>query len=394
MRCAKPLAERAILDREGDRCGQAGGDLVGEGGAGQDRDRRLRLGLAGDVVHQLHRRLLHALGAEDERRIERRHRREHGAHMLGGRDDEQGVAVGERGELGGGPDRGVERNAGEEQAILVVAVDAFDHLGLERPQQGFAAARRDLGERRPPGAAADDSDLHAFTPAPRTFSASGSSGQRARAGASSASVRPASKRSAPAQAIIAALSVHSHEGGATKGRPAFLRQPGQRRADAGIGGDPAGDDQRLRLRHPLERPAGAVDEAVDHRLLEGGGDVLGPVAAAVPGAEDGALEAGEGEMGLARAEQRPRQRHGGGIAGQSGALDRGPARKAEAEQFGGLVERLAGGVVDGGGEAPVAAEALDGQQAGNGRPRRAAADRGKRGRARSASARGHGPRDG
>ena len=86
------------------------------------------------------------------------------------------------------------------------------------------------------------------------------------------------------------------------------------------------------------------------------------VAAAVAGAKHGALQAGEGEMRLGRAEQRPRQRHGGGIARPRRALDRGAAGKAEAEQLGGLVERLAGGVVDGGGEAPVAAEALDVEQ--------------------------------
>src|SRR3546814_8020293 len=60
------------------------------------------------------------------------------------------------------------------------------------------------------------SDL--FTPAPRAFSAVGSSGHRARARVSSGSVSPAAKRSAPAQAIIAALSVHSQPGGATKRR--------------------------------------------------------------------------------------------------------------------------------------------------------------------------------
>ena len=49
-------------------------------------------------------------------------------------------------------------------------------------------------------------------------------------------------------------------------------------------------------------------------------------------------------MGLGRAEQRPRQRYGGGIARLRRPLDRWAAGEAEAEQFGGLVERLAGGV--------------------------------------------------
>ena len=44
-------------------------------------------------------------------------------------------------------------------------------------------------------------------------------GQRGRAAASSGSVYPRAKRSAPAQPIIAALSVHSVGGGATSGNP-------------------------------------------------------------------------------------------------------------------------------------------------------------------------------
>jgi glycerol-3-phosphate dehydrogenase len=44
-------------------------------------------------------------------------------------------------------------------------------------------------------------------------------GQNARAGASSGSMSPRASRSAPAQAIIAALSVHSQPGGTEKSRP-------------------------------------------------------------------------------------------------------------------------------------------------------------------------------
>ena len=61
-----------------------------------------------------------------------------------------------------------------------------------------------------------------MTPAPRTVSAAGSSGQRGRAPTSSESgAQPARKRSIPAQAIIAALSVHKASGGATKRKPRF-----------------------------------------------------------------------------------------------------------------------------------------------------------------------------
>src|SRR5207244_12696442 len=114
------------------------------------------------------------------------------------------VALTGIGDVRRGPNRLVQSDAGKEERVFAAFVYRRDDFVLQRPQQGLApAARRDLRERRAPGAAADHADLlegHAFTPAPRTFSASGSSGQRARAGASSGSVKPAAKRSAPAQA--------------------------------------------------------------------------------------------------------------------------------------------------------------------------------------------------
>ena len=118
--------------------------------------------------------------------------------MLGRRDDQPGVAAGEVGEIAGGADRRVERHPGEEDMVLVVAVDRLDDLGLARPEQGLApAARRDLRQRGAPGAAADHPQPFELMPSPPRRAPSpppGSSGQRARAGASSASVRPASKR--------------------------------------------------------------------------------------------------------------------------------------------------------------------------------------------------------
>src|SRR3546814_2369752 len=85
-------------------------------------------------------------------------------------------------------------------------------------KDGIAVGGRDLGQGRAPCTRADYANSHAFTPAPRAFSAPGSSGQRGRAATSSPSVNPAANRSAPAQPIMAALSVHSQSGGATKGR--------------------------------------------------------------------------------------------------------------------------------------------------------------------------------
>ena len=63
-------------------------------------------------------------------------------------------------------------------------------------------------------------------------------------------------------------------------------------------------------------------------------------------AQHDTLEPGEREMRLARAHQRPREGHCPGIARLRRALDRRPAGETEPEQLGGLVERLARGIVD------------------------------------------------
>ncbi len=140
--------------------------------------------------------------------------------MLGRSHYQQGIAIGEIGEIAGGLNARAELQSAQIDWVFVDRVDGRDHVVFQRPQDGFAApVRRDLCERRSPGAAADDPEFHALTPAPRTFSARSSSGQRARAGASSASHMPPAKRSTPAQAIIAALSVHSQPGGTLKRRP-------------------------------------------------------------------------------------------------------------------------------------------------------------------------------
>ena len=215
----------------------------------------------------------------------------------------------------------------------MIRIDGFGDFGLQRPQQSVPPrAGGDLGQRRSPGAAADHRqplDCHAFTPAPRTFSAASSSGQRARAGASSPSMRPAAKRSAPAQPIIAALSVHSQSGGTLKARPLALGQLGKRRPHRPVGGDPAGDDQSRGHRPMLECQRRAIDHAIDHCLLEAGGDVRGLSLARCDGALDRALQAGEGEMRLAAADQRARQRHGAGIAVAAPA-PRSPGRRDRA----------------------------------------------------------------
>ena len=141
------------------------------------------------------------------------------------------------------------------------------HSNVSRPP-----ARRDLRQRGAPGAAADDADVHAFTPAPRTFSALSSSGQRARAGASSSSVSPSAKRSAPAQAIIAALSVHSQAGGTLKPRPSRLASSASAERIAVLAATPPATTS-AGASLIAKREQGTIDQAVDHRLLEAGGDV-------------------------------------------------------------------------------------------------------------------------
>src|SRR5215207_6660636 len=80
------------------------------------------------------------------------------------------------------------------------------------------------------------------------------SGQRACGSAASVSVSPSARRSAPAQAIMAPLSVHSSGGGA------------------------AGTDQRGRLAvllaENLEAGAQPVGDDLDHALLERGAHVV------------------------------------------------------------------------------------------------------------------------
>src|SRR5690606_9558834 len=56
----------------------------------------------------------------------------------------------------------------------------------------------------------------ALTPAPMAGGAAGSSGQRARAARSRGSLWPSFRRSIPAQAIMAPLSVQRRGGGATR----------------------------------------------------------------------------------------------------------------------------------------------------------------------------------
>ncbi len=74
------------------------------------------------------------------------------------------------------------------------------------------------------------------------------------------------------------------------------------------------------------------------------------------------LEDGKAEMRLLAADQRPWQRYRGRIAVPCELLDRGAPGIAKAEQLGGLVEGLAGGIVDGRREPLIIAHAANFEQ--------------------------------
>ena len=188
-------------------------------------------------------------------------------------------------EIGGRLNGRIERDARQERGVFVPVVDAGDRLRLVCPDQHVPP--RPAGnrcKRGTPSAGADDANglirlavlcivllrhapspwgpyrrfsarlpSHALTPAPAAGGASGSSGHRARAGVSSPSTRPLASRSAPAQAIIAALSVQRPTGGATSRKP---------RRSAVSSSAPGGADLRRRRPRPQEsvgrhRPAGS-----------------------------------------------------------------------------------------------------------------------------------------
>src|SRR3546814_7735901 len=132
--------------------------------------------------------------------------------MLCGCHHQNGIADGEIIKACRRLDCRIQVIAGQENAIAVGFVNRASDFLLERPDKdGIAVGGRDLGQGRAPCTRADYANSHAFTPAPRAFSAPGSSGQRGRAATSSPSVNPAANRSAPAQPIMAALSVRSEE---------------------------------------------------------------------------------------------------------------------------------------------------------------------------------------
>ena len=232
-------------------------------------------------------------------------RAEHGAHMLGRGDHQPGVAArpGRRNCWSrGSPGRasGPCRKTGFSWMRLI----AVDDLGLERPQQGLAPARRgDLGQRGAPGAAADHRQLfdpHAFTPAPRTFSAPSdraasapAPARRARRSARPRSAPPRPRRSSPHCRCTASRAARRSGGRCSLGELRRARRGPRdwrrrRRRRPGVGAS-----RRFERAPRCGRRGSRPPPAGSWRRCR-----LGLMLAARHRALHRALEAGEGEMRL------------------------------------------------------------------------------------------------
>ena len=177
---------------------------------------------------------------------------------------------------------------------------------------------------------------------------------------------PAANRRAPAAPIIAPLSVHRAGRGTISGSPSASASPASRARSAAVRGhaaaehDRAGADRR-------GRPDRLGRQDVDDGVLEAPGELghdrlgerrLGRVGQAGIGPRLGddppgrGLEPREAEV-VRVAEPRPREDAVAAGRRLGRATDRRAAGVAEAEQPPDLVERLAGGVVEGRAEQPV-----------------------------------------
>ena len=177
---------------------------------------------------------------------------------------------------------------------------------------------------------------------------------------------PAARRAWPASAIIAALSVQNSGRGKWTLAP-IARRLGERRAQAPVGADAAGDHQPVGGRSAVQRAQRLGHERLDHRVLESARDIGARRVverAAAHGDHHRGLEPAEAEVEARPVEHRPRKfvHAVAPLLGQR--RERRPAGIAEAEQFRGLVEGLARGVVLGFAEHPVAADARDLDQHG------------------------------
>ncbi len=125
--------------------------------------------------------------------------------------------------------------------------------------------------------------------------------------------------------------------------------------------DAACDYQRPEARLP-ERAKGFRDERIHDRVLESPRDVgtrRFVERAAAHRDDDRGLQSAEAEIESGPVEHRPREFEHAVAAVLGNRSERGPSRIAEPEELGGLVEGLAGSIILGLAENPVAPDACD-----------------------------------
>ena len=210
---------------------------------------------------------------------------------------------------------------------------------------------------------------------------------------------PASSRSWPAAAIIAALSVQRRREGTASCQPRSAHSARERLAERGVRGHAAGEHHAVDA-EVARRPHGLAHQHLHHRRLEGGGDIghlargrAGPPRAHVK--RHRRLDAAEREVRCAVAHLRGGEcdrARASPVAGD--ALDGGAARVSEPEELGDLVEGLARGVVARLADALVAPAARARRTARCGRPTRPARGTGSSAGSPRGTRRRRGPRGG
>ncbi len=139
----------------------------------------------------------------------------------------------------------------------------------------------------------------------------------------------------------------------------------QHLADRLVGRDPAGGDQRRRFAEAVVKKAQPATQSVqhhlDHRLLERRaqvGDVLVGERRDPLGREpQRRLQSRQREVAIGPARHRARQREAGGVAELRFVLDLRAARIIEPQEFCGLVEGLADGIVERGAQPHIVPDA-------------------------------------
>ena len=203
---------------------------------------------------------------------------EHRRKELRGDDRQQHRHIGQIGQIAGRADRRVPgwRWAGTGCCVWAALISATSSGSRAQSSTVAAVAGQRLRQRRAPGARADNADCcgHAFTPAPRTGSASriqrpARARRQSRADRSgpAAAARSRPRRSSPRYRCTAPAAARR-----SAGRCAAASASSAARTAALAATPPATTSAVTSPAH-RQRAAGAVDHAVDRGLLERGGDI-------------------------------------------------------------------------------------------------------------------------